>query len=84
MRSANLRAALRRLRVAAVDGVETLQRRVLLALLGRADLPADEVASAKLVAANHRHRDVDVVVAGQIAAGADEAVALGQDVEDAG
>ena len=79
-----LRPAPRGARVAAVDRVEALECRVLLALLGRAHLTADEVSSAKLVAANHRHRDVDVAVAGQVATGADEAVALGQDVEDSG
>ncbi len=76
--------ALRGAGIPTVDGVETLERRVLLGLLGRTDLPADEIASAKLVAANDRHRHVDVAVAGQVAAGADEAVAFGQDVEDSG
>ena len=78
-----------RLDRAAVDAVEAHQRVellplvVLLAFLRHADRAGDGVAAAQAVLANHVHRDVDVVGAGQVARGADERVVV-QHVEDAG
>jgi hypothetical protein len=69
--------------VVAIDRVRALQRRVLLVVLGWADLTAHVVATAQLVPAHGRHRDIDVRVTRQVAGGAQEAVALGEDVEDA-
>ena len=56
---------------------------VLLALFGAAHLAFDHVAAAQFEAANLRLADVDVVVADDVAAAPQEAVALGKDVEDA-
>ncbi len=76
-------AAARLFRRFAVDAVDLQQRRVLLGLLRRAHLALDHVAAAKLEAADLRHGRVHVLVAGQVARGADEAVALVKNVEDA-
>ena len=81
-----LDAALGRLGVGAVDAVDAHHRVELLlalALAGLAHLADDRVAAAQAELAHHRQRDVDVVGAGQVAAGADERVVV-EDVEDAG
>ena len=75
-----------RLGVGAVDAVDPHHRVELLlalALAGLAHLADDRVAAAQAVLAHHRQRQVDVVGAGQVAAGADERVVV-EDVEDAG
>ena len=80
-----LDAVLGRLGVGAVDGVDAHHRVELLlalALTGLAHLADDRVAAAQAVLADHRQRDVDVVGAGQVAAGADERVVV-EHVEDA-
>ena len=51
--------------------------------LGSRTWPCDLVAAAQAEAADLRKRDVDVVVALRVAAGAQEAEAVGQHVEDA-
>ena len=81
-----LDAVLGRLGVGAVDRVDAHHRVELLlalALAGLAHLADDRVAAAQAVLADHRQRDVDVVGAGQVAAGADERVVV-EHVEDAG
>ena len=79
-----VRAALGGLRVDAVDRLDAEQAPVLLAVLGRADDAADAVAGAQAEASDLRGRDVDVVRRGHEAAPAQEAVAVVDDVEDAG
>jgi len=59
------------------------ERRVLLVVLGRADGPLHHVAAPELEATDLRHRAVDVVIPGQVAARADETVAFRENVEDA-
>ena len=68
-----------------VDRVDLDEREVALVLLGRADLAADGVAGAQVELADLRGRDVDVVGPGQVAVlgGAQEAEAVGQDLEHA-
>jgi hypothetical protein len=68
-----------------VDGLDLDQREVLLAFVRRADVAADGVAGLEIELANLRGRDVDVVGAGQIVVigRAEEAVAVGEDLEDA-
>ena len=89
---AELGAALRRLRVGAVDRVQADERvelarpvallRRLLALAGLADGTGDRVAAAQAVPLDLVERDVHVVRARQVARGAHERVAVHQ-VEDA-
>ncbi len=71
------------LRVDAVDVVDLEQRVVLLVVLGLAHLAVDLVAAAQTEAADLRQSHVDVLVALREAAGAQEAEAVGQHVEDA-
>ena len=82
----NSTRCLGRLGVGAVDAVDAHHRVELLlalALAGLAHLADDRVAAAQAELADHRQGDVDVVRAGQVAAGADERVVV-EDVEDAG
>ena len=65
----------------AVDRVDAQQRRVLLVAAGGPALAGDEVAAAQRELADLLHRDVDVVLAREVAAQADEAVALVAQVE---
>ena len=77
---------LRRLRVGSVDGVDADHRVELLlalALTGLAHLADDRVAAAESELPDHGQREVDVVGAGKVAAGADERVVV-EHVEDAG
>ena len=74
-------AALGRLGIAAVDGVDLEQRRVLLVATGRPAEAGDVVALAQAVLAGELDRDVGVVAARQVALDAQEAVALVADVE---
>ena len=64
-----------------VDLVDAQERRVLLVARGRAGLALDEVALAEREAADLRGGDVHVVAAGEVARGAQEAVALVAQVE---
>ena len=75
----------RALRLLEVDGLDLQQRKVALALLGRADLPRDDVAGAQVEAADLARGDVDVVGTRQVVVvgTAQEAEAVGQDLEDA-
>ena len=75
----------RRLGRLEVDRLDPQQREVALALLGRPDLAADRVAGAQVEAPDLRRRDVDVVGARQVVLvrRAQEAVAVGQDLEHA-
>ena len=68
-----------------VDRVHLDEGEVALVLLGRADLAADRVPGAQVELADLRGRDVDVVRPRQVAVlgGAQEAEAVGQDLEDA-
>ena len=68
-----------------VDGLDLDQREVLLAFVRRAHVAADGVAGLQVELADLRGRDVDVVGAGQIVVvgRAEEAVAVGQDLEHA-
>ena len=66
-----------------VDFVDANESVVLFALFRPARLSLDHVAAAQFEAANLRLADVDVVVADVVAGAAQEAVALGQDVENA-
>ena len=75
------RPLLGRLGVAAVDLLDADQRGVLLVAAGGAHPPGDVVAAAQLAAADLGRRDVDVGVL--VAAGAQEAAAVGQHVQDA-
>ena len=68
----------------AVDRVDAEQAPVLLRLARRADGAGDAVADAQAEAAHLAGVDVDVLGAGQQAVAAHEAVALVDDVEDAG
>src|SRR5439155_9847786 len=69
--------------VDAVHGVDPQQCVVLLAVARLADGAGDLVPTAEREPTDLREGHVDVVGPGQVAAGPDEAVALGQDVEDA-
>src|SRR5262249_40556000 len=75
----------RALRLLEVDGLDLEQREVALALLGRTDLPRDHVAGAQVEAADLTRGDVDVVGTRQVVVvgTAQEAEAVGQDLEDA-
>ena len=68
-----------------VDGFDLDQREVLLAFVRRAHVAGDGVAGLEVELADLRGRDVDVVGAGQVVVvgAAKEAVAVGQDLEDA-
>jgi hypothetical protein len=68
-----------------VDGLDLDEREVLLALVGRPDVPGDGVAGLEIELADLGGRDVDVVRAGQVVVvgGAEEAVTVGEDLEDA-
>ena len=82
---AELDAVARLLGVGTVDALDLDERVELLGLLALARLAhgaGDGVALAQAEALDHGQRDVDVVVAGQVAAGAHERVAV-EDVEDA-
>ena len=78
-----VRSALGRLGIDAVDRLDPDQAPVLLAVLGLADDATDTVAGAQAETADLRGRDVDVVRRGHDAAPAQEAVAIVDDVEDA-
>src|SRR5690606_1910287 len=69
--------------VAPVDRVDPGDGRKLLLRPGVADRAGDQVALAEPELADLAGRDVDVPVAGQVAGGAQAAVALRQDVEEA-
>ena len=73
-----------RFRVAAVDGVDLEQRRVLLVAAGRPADAGDVVALAQAVLAGQLHRDVGVVAARQVALHPQEAIALVAHVQVAG
>ena len=73
-----MRGALERLVVERDNRVEC---RVLLVLTRRTHATSDVVALAQTLAPHGAHADVDIVLAGQIAVGANEAVAIGQQVE---
>src|SRR5436190_3450563 len=77
--------ALRLVGVRVVDELDLEEGEVLLAVLGRTDLAADDVAGPHAEAADLRGRDVDVVRAGQVVVlgRAEEAEAFGKDLEDA-
>ena len=68
-----------------VDRVDLDEGEVALVFLGRADLAADRVPGAQVELADLGGRDVDVVGTGQVAVlgGAQEAEAVGQDLEHA-
>ena len=68
-----------------VDRLDLDQGEVALAFLRRPDLAGDGVAGAQVELADLRRRDVDVVGAGQVVVvgGAQEAEAVGQQLEDA-
>ena len=70
--------------VHAVDGLDANEAPVLLALLGRARDAGHAVAAAQAEAAYVAGADVDVVRAGHEAAAAHEAIAVLDEVEDAG
>src|SRR5262249_47957541 len=72
-----------RLRVDAGDRVDPKERRVLLVVPRVSDGPRDLVAPAKAETADLGEGDVHVPRPGQVAARAEEPVALGQDVQDA-
>ncbi len=67
-----------------VDGFDLDEREVLLAFVRRAHVAGDGVAGLEVELADLRGRDVDVVGAGQVVVvgAAEEAVAVGQDLED--
>ena len=68
-----------------VDGFDFDESKILLAFVWRSDVAADGVASLKVELADLRGGDVDVVGAGKVVVvrGAEKAVAIGQDFEDA-
>ena len=68
----------------AVDGRDLLDGGVLLVLARRARLTGHEIALAQAVAADGGKTHVAIRLAGQVALRAEEAVAVGQDVQDAG
>ncbi len=76
-------AALGRLRIQAVDGVHPQEAVVLLGVLGRADGAHDVVTGAQGEATDLGLGDVNVAEAGAQAVGAEEAVAIGGDLQDA-
>ena len=67
----------------AVDVVDAEERRVLLVARLRARRAADEVALAQREPPHLRRRHVDVLRTGEVPAGAEEAVALVAEVEEA-
>ena len=67
-----------------VDGRDLLDGGVLLVLARRARLPGHHIALAQAVAADGGQAHVAVRLAGQVALRAQEAVSVGQDVQDAG
>ena len=73
---------LNRFGIEIVDAIHANEAVILLALFGAAYLAFDHVAAAQLEAANLRLAYVDIVVADDITATPQEAVALGKDVED--
>jgi hypothetical protein len=85
VRLSNGTGALRLVGVRVVDELDLEEGEVLLAVLRRPDLAADDVAGAHAEAADLRGRDVDVVRAGQVVVlgRAEEAEAFGQHLEDA-
>ena len=68
-----------------VDGLDLDQGEVLFAFVRRADVAGDGVAGLEVELADLRGRDVDVVGAGEVVVvgRAEEAVAVGEDFEDA-
>ena len=68
-----------------VDGIHLDQRKVALALLGWPDTSGDGIAGAQVEALDLAWRDVDIVCPGEIGAalGAQEAVAIGKDLQRA-
>ncbi len=68
-----------------VDRLDLQEGEVALALLGRADLALDRITRAQVESADLRRRHVDVVGAGQVVVvgRAQEAEAVGQDLEHA-
>ena len=68
-----------------VDGFDLDEREILFAFVRRAHVAADGVAGLEVEFADLRGRDVDVVGAGQVVVigGAEEAVAVREDFEDA-
>ena len=79
-----MRTATGGLGVDAVDRVDAHEAPVLLAALGRARDASDAVARAQPEASDMAGADVDVIRAGHEAAASHEAVAIVDDVEDAG
>src|SRR3990172_6979478 len=73
-----------RLWIDPIDRLDPHQAPVLLAVLGLADGAAHAVARAQAETPDRRRRDVDIVQAGHKAVPAQEAVAVVDDVEDAG
>ena len=73
-----VRGALEGLVVERDDGVE---RRVLLVLARGTHAAGDVIALAQALAAYGAHADVNIVLAGKVTAGANEAVTIGQQVE---
>ncbi len=67
-----------------VDGRDLLDGGVLLVLARRARLPGHHIALAQAVAADGGQAHVAVRLAGQVALRAQEAVSVGQDIQDAG
>ena len=68
-----------------VDGLDLDEGKVLFALVGGADVAGDGVAGLEIELADLGGGDVDVVWPGEVVVvrGAEEAVAVGQDLEDA-
>src|SRR3954466_304360 len=68
-----------------VDRLDLYQREIFFAFVRRADVAADRVAGLEVELADLRWRDVNVVWAGKIVVirGAEEAIAIRKDLEDA-
>jgi hypothetical protein len=68
-----------------VDGFDFDQREIFFAFVRRADLSTDGVAGFQIELANLRRGDIDVVRTGEVVVigRAEEAVAVGQNFEDA-
>ena len=80
-----LRAVAGRIRIVAIDRLKLDERSELLSALAFAWLPGhagDSVTLAKSLLANHRQRDIHIVVSGEVAAGAHEGVVV-EDVQNA-
>ncbi len=70
------------IRLHAVDGDRTHQRRELLLRPGGPDRAGDDVALPQTGAADDVRRDVDVLLAGEVSAAPHESVTLREDVQD--